>query len=63
MKYCEKCLARNGNLDFFVMTLQTSCGAFRQREREREREKREREREREMGYKRIVVLKGLICQE
>ena len=34
-KYCKKCLAKNGNFDFFVMTLQTSCGAFRQRERER----------------------------
>ena len=33
MKYCEKCLVKNGNFDFFVMTLQTSCGAFRQRER------------------------------
>ena len=35
MKYCEKCLAKNGNFDFFVMTLQTSCGAFHPRERER----------------------------
>ena len=33
MKYCEKYLAKNGNFDFFVMTSQTSCGAFRQRER------------------------------
>ena len=33
MKYCEKCLAKNGNFDFFVMTFQMSCGAFRQRER------------------------------
>ena len=33
MKYCEKCLAKNGNFDFFVRTLQTSRGAFRQRER------------------------------
>ena len=32
-KYCEKCLAKNGNFDFFVMTLQTACGTFRQRER------------------------------
>ena len=32
MKYCEKCLAKTGNFDFFVMTLQMSCGAFRQRE-------------------------------
>ena len=24
---------KNGNFDFFVMTLQTSCGAFHQRER------------------------------
>ena len=37
MKYCEKCLAKNRNFDFFVMTLQTSCGAFHPRERERER--------------------------
>ena len=22
MKYCEKCLAKNGNFDFFVMALQ-----------------------------------------
>ena len=36
MKYCEKCLAKKGNFDFFVITLQTSCGAFIQRERERE---------------------------
>ena len=33
MKYCEKCLAKNGNFDFFVVTLQTSCGTFRQRGR------------------------------
>ena len=33
MKYCEKCLAKNGNFDFCVMTLQTSCGAFRRRKR------------------------------
>ena len=33
MKYCEKCVAKNGNFDFFVVTLQTSCGAFGQRER------------------------------
>ena len=33
MKYCEKCLAKNGNFDFFVMMLQTSRGPFRQRER------------------------------
>ena len=33
MKYCEKCLVKNGNFDFFVMTLQMFCGAFRQRER------------------------------
>ena len=33
MKYCEKCVAKNGNFDLFVMTLQTSCGAFRHRER------------------------------
>ena len=26
-------LAKNGNFDFFVMTLQMSCGTFRQRER------------------------------
>ena len=32
MKYCEKCLAKNGNSDFFVMMLQTSC-AFCHRER------------------------------
>ena len=24
---------KDGNFDFFVMTLQTSCGTFRQRER------------------------------
>ena len=29
MKYCEKCPAKNGNFDFFVMTSQTSCGAER----------------------------------
>ena len=29
MKYCEKCLAKKENLYFFVMTLQTSCGAER----------------------------------
>ena len=33
MKYCEKCLAKNRNFDFFVMMLQMSCGAFCQRER------------------------------
>ena len=33
MKYCEKCLAKNGNFYFFLMALQTSCGDFRQRER------------------------------
>ena len=33
MKHCEKCLAKNGNFDFFVMKLQTSCDAFRHRER------------------------------
>ena len=33
VKCCEKCLVKNGNVDFFVMTLQMSCGAFRQRER------------------------------
>ena len=33
MKYCEKCLAKNENFDFFVMMLQSSCGAFRQRKR------------------------------
>ena len=33
MKYSEKCLAKNGNFDFFVMILQTFCGTFRQRER------------------------------
>ena len=33
MKYCEKCVAKNVYFDFFVMALQTSCGAFRQRER------------------------------
>ena len=33
MKYCEKCLAKNGNFGFCVRTLQTSCGAIRQRKR------------------------------
>ena len=33
MKYCEKCLVKNGNFDFFVMTLQTSYGTIRQRKR------------------------------
>ena len=33
MKYCKKCLVKNINFDFFVMTLQTSCGAIRQRKR------------------------------
>ena len=33
MKYCEKCLTKNGKFDFFVMTLQTSCGAIRQGKR------------------------------
>ena len=33
VKCWEKYLAKNGNVDFFVMTLQMSCGAFRQRER------------------------------
>ena len=36
---------KNGNFDFFVMTLQTSCGAFR--------------RERGLHYKRLVALKGV----
>ena len=27
MKNCEKCLAKSGNFDFFVMTFQMSCGA------------------------------------
>ena len=33
MKYCKKCLVKNGNFDFFAMMLQTSCGAIRQRKR------------------------------
>ena len=32
VKYCEKCLAKNGNFDFF-MSLQPSCGFFHRRER------------------------------
>ena len=35
MQYCEKCVAKNRNGDFFVMTLQMFCGTFHQRERER----------------------------
>ena len=46
MKYCEKCLAKNKNFDFFVRTLQTFCGAFHQRERV-------------MLQKCLVALKGL----
>ena len=29
MKYYEKCLVKNENFDFFVMTLQMSCGTER----------------------------------
>ena len=40
MKYCGKCLAKNGDLDFLVMTLQTVLWRFSpERERERERER------------------------
>ena len=40
---------KNGNFDFFAMTLQTSCGAIRQRKR--------------VTYKRLVVLKGLRVEQ